>query len=114
MAALRLVSEGRDDRVEISNLEPSATPGDDCELTRSLGSIALPSREVLLTLLWALNVEERRLRQKQVAVLDPERSASADQSTVTTDYIILKVAGVKRVRSRRLDHGGSKRPRMSE
>lgn len=78
MEALRLVSEGRDDRDGISASEPCATRGDS-ELTQSLRSVTLPSREVLLTLLWALKVEERRIRHKQAAALDPKRSAPADQ-----------------------------------
>ncbi|RFU75512.1 transcriptional activator hac1 [Trichoderma arundinaceum] len=81
----------------------------------SLRSVSLPSREVLLTLLWALKIEERKIRQKQAAVLDPERSASADQQQLPlSDSIVLKVAGVKRMKSSRLDYsGGSKRPRLS-
>lgn len=79
MAALRLVSEGRDDRGGIPSSESCATRGD-CELERCLRSVALPSREVLITLWWALKVEERRIRLKQhkrqAAALDPEKRAS--------------------------------------
>ncbi|KAL6900143.1 transcriptional activator hac1 [Trichoderma evansii] len=112
MAALRLVSEGRDDRDGSSDNESCATRGD-CELTQSLRSVTLPSREVLLTLLWALRVEERKIQQKQAALLVSERSASADQLSVS-DSIVLKVAGVKRAKPSRLDYsGGSKRSRLS-
>ncbi|UKZ84485.1 uncharacterized protein TrAFT101_000393 [Trichoderma asperellum] len=116
MAALRLVSEGRDDRDGNSDNESCATRGDHCELTQSLRSITLPSREVLLTLLWALRVEERKIQQKQAALLVPERSASADQQQISSvsDSIVLKVAGVKRAKPSRLDYsGGSKRSRLS-
>ncbi|KAL7783898.1 transcriptional activator hac1 [Trichoderma ceciliae] len=114
MAALRLVSEGCDDRGGNSDSESCATRGDDSELTQSLRGITLPSREVLLTLLWALKIEESKIQQKRAAVLDPERSASADQQKPLSDSIILKVAGVKRMKSTRLDYsGGSKRPRLS-
>lgn len=116
MAALRLVSEGRDDRDGSSDNESCATRGDHCELTQSLRSITLPSREVLLTLLWALRVEERKIQQKQAALLVSERSASADQQQIpsVSDSIVLKVAGVKRAKPSRLDYsGGSKRSRLS-
>lgn len=116
MAALRLVSEGRDDRDGSSDNESCATRGEHCELTQSLRRITLPSREVLLTLLWALRVEERKIQQKQAALLVSERSASADQQTKSSvsDSIVLKVAGVKRAKPSRLDYsGGSKRSRMS-
>lgn len=116
MAALRLVSEGRDDRDGNSDNESCATRGDHCELTQSLRSITLPSREVLLTLLWALRVEERKIQQKQAALLVPERSASADQQQIpsVSDSIVLKVAGVKRAKPSRLDYSnGSKRSRLS-
>ncbi|UKZ60945.1 uncharacterized protein TrAtP1_002217 [Trichoderma atroviride] len=116
MAALRLVSEGRDDRDGSSDNESCATRGDPCELTQSLRSVNLPSREVLLTLLWALRVEERKIQQKQAALLVSERSASADQQQQpsVSDSIVLKVAGVKRTKPSRLDYGGgSKRSRLS-
>lgn len=67
MVALRLVSEGRDDRVEASRRGFSETRGDiDRELTQCLSGIALPSREVLLTLLWSIRVEERRQQRRQM------------------------------------------------
>ncbi|KAL7922814.1 transcriptional activator hac1 [Trichoderma austrokoningii] len=114
MAALRLVSEGRDDRGRSSD-EPCATRGDDCELTRSLRSVTLPSREVLLTLVWALRVEEKKIQQKQAALLIvPESSASANQQQKPSDSLVFKIAGVKRTKPSRLDYGsGSKRSRMS-
>ncbi|KAI0599498.1 hypothetical protein F4775DRAFT_550113 [Biscogniauxia sp. FL1348] len=62
MELLRLVSEGRDDRVEELASGPPGIKGG-----RSRGPLmwpegtSLPSREVLLTLLWAIRVEERKL-----------------------------------------------------
>ncbi|KAK1255711.1 hypothetical protein MKX07_007970 [Trichoderma sp. CBMAI-0711] len=68
-------SHGCDD----GGIASCATRGD-CELERCLRSVALPSREVLITLWWALKVEERRIRmrqhKKQAAALDPEKRAS--------------------------------------
>ena len=110
MEALRLASEGRDDQVGNSKREPSAMRGNVSELTQSLSSIVLPSREVLLTLLWTVKVEQRRIQSKQNAVLDPEKSALVDQPT---DHVILKVAGIKRAKSQRFGDGSPKRPRLS-
>ncbi|KAI1634663.1 hypothetical protein F4809DRAFT_504897 [Biscogniauxia mediterranea] len=62
MELLRLVSEGRDDQVEELASGSPGIKGD-----RSRGPLmwpegtSLPSREVLLTLLWAIRVEERKL-----------------------------------------------------
>lgn len=105
MVALRLVSEGRDDRVGILRRESEVTRDVDRELTDCLSGIALPSREVLLTLLWALKVEERRIsRRRSDAVLDPETGAPA-QPNYSNQSIELKVAGVKR---RRQPVGGTR------
>lgn len=113
MAALRFVSEGRDDRGGSSD-EPCATRGDDCELIQFLRSVTLPSREVLLTLLWVLRVEEKKIQQKQAALLVPERSALADQQQKPSDSLVFKVAGVKRTMPSPLDYSsGSKWPQMS-
>ncbi|KAH6607093.1 transcriptional activator hac1 [Trichoderma cornu-damae] len=100
----------------ISAFESRATRGDRCELIQSLRSVALPSREVLLTLLWALKVEQGKIRQKQAALLDPGRSASADQQQQQQQQsdAILKIAGMKRIKTSRLDYSsGSKRSRLS-
>lgn len=79
LVALRLVSEGRDDRVGNLRRESNGTRGDDSELTRCLSGIALPSKDVLLTLLWALKVEERRIRRRSGAALDPETRSQQHQ-----------------------------------
>lgn len=108
MVALRLVSEGRDNRVGTLQCEPSATRGNDDQLTRSLSSIVLPSREVLLTLLWALKVEERRSQRRNLARLEPEIGAPEQP----TQQYVLKVAGVKRPRTSRVSGGCPKRRRL--
>ncbi|KFH42564.1 Transcriptional activator-like protein [Hapsidospora chrysogenum ATCC 11550] len=59
-AALRLVSRGHDDRVG-AEIEPSLSQGADDALTECLRRIDLPSREILLTLLWTIRTEQRRL-----------------------------------------------------
>lgn len=92
LVALRLVSEGREDRVGNLRRESSGTRDDDRELTRCLSGIALPSKDVLLTLLWALKVEERRIRRRSGAVLDPE---TRSQQQPAHNYK-LKVVGDKR------------------
>ena len=70
--ALRLVSEGCDDRVETMWRESDLTRDDVCELTRCLGSMALPPAESLLTLLWALQLEDNSIRWTAVG-LDREK-----------------------------------------
>ncbi|EXL94805.1 hypothetical protein FOIG_12632 [Fusarium odoratissimum NRRL 54006] len=71
LVALRLVSEGRDDRVEKSERETEDSRGQD-ELVRCFSEITLPSRELLLTLLWAIRTEEARIQREAGEVLDPE------------------------------------------
>lgn len=94
MVALRLVSEGRDDRVSgASRRGSSATRDVDRELTDSLGQLpCLPSKELLLTLAWTLRVEERRLqRRSKRHVPAPERNASAaDKLKPTNQSYIIK------------------------
>lgn len=112
MVALRLVSEGRDDRVEASLGGSSATRGDvDRELTQCLSSIALPSREVLLTLLWSIRVEERRQQRRQMKLdvaLAPEKSALQDKQRTTNQQYILRVKqGVRFSRKQRVVERGA-------
>ncbi|KAG6002732.1 hypothetical protein E4U43_001055 [Claviceps pusilla] len=65
--ALRLVSEGCDDRVEDRGSESSATREQVSELTRCLKSIVLPSREALMALLLALKIEHGKIQQKNMS-----------------------------------------------
>ncbi len=66
MELLRLVSEGCDDQVEGLASGFPGIKGD-----RSRGPLtwpdgtSLPSREVLLTLLWAIRIEERKIMLKE-------------------------------------------------
>lgn len=95
MEALRLVSEGRDYRVEMTEqFEAGAPRGGVAGELSHLSSTSLPSKEALLTLLWALKVEERRISRTQTKSLEPERSVP-DQLQPTQKYI-LRVAGMKR------------------
>jgi transcriptional activator HAC1 len=71
LVALRLVSEGCDDRVENSERETEESRGQD-ELVMCFSEITLPSRELLLTLLWAIRTEEARIQREAAKVLDPE------------------------------------------
>ncbi|QGI65518.1 hypothetical protein CEK26_009468 [Fusarium fujikuroi] len=71
LVALRLVSEGCDSRVEDAERETEDSRGQD-ELVRCLSEITLPSRELLVTLLWALRLEEARIQREAGEVLDPE------------------------------------------
>ncbi|KAM0338774.1 hypothetical protein ACHAPU_011197 [Fusarium lateritium] len=71
LVALRLVSEGCEDRIEILRRGTDGSRGQDDELTRYLTKMALPSRELLMTLLWAIRSEERRT-QRETEVLDLE------------------------------------------
>jgi hypothetical protein len=113
MVALRLVSEGRDDRVEASLGGSSATRGDDDrELTQLLSSMALPSREVLLTLLWSIRVEERRQQRRQMrhdVALVPEKNVLQDKQRTANQTYILKVKnGARLSRKQRVVARGSR------
>ncbi|KAI1420461.1 hypothetical protein F5Y12DRAFT_772955 [Xylaria sp. FL1777] len=112
MEFLRLVSEGRDDRVdELANGSPGIK-GD-----QSRGPLlwpdgtSLPSREVLLTLLWALRVEERKVRLQEInnaSSLDYlSRSCVLRKKTSTNQTTVLSVGG-KRKRDGKANSGGKR------
>jgi hypothetical protein len=62
MEALRLVSEGRDYRVEMmGEVEAGAPRGAVDREPSYLNSTNLPSKEALITLLWVLRSEERKI-----------------------------------------------------
>lgn len=106
MVALRLVSEGSDDRVVNHELGSYGTRGEDAELAKCLRGIALPSRDVLLTLLWALKVEDQRISRKSEAVCN-----LGTQSPGPTTYVLKvnnKVQKRKAVKPRNV-----KRPRLA-
>lgn len=107
MEALRLVSEGRDDRVGTMSSESSVTRDQVSELTRCLRGIVLPSSEVLMTLLWALKVEERKIQRRNDLLLALESGAPEHQSLTSSSSkanLVLKISGMKRSRQ---DVGGS-------
>lgn len=113
MVALRLVSEGRDNRVETSLGSSSATRGDDDrELTQLLSGMALPSREVLLTLLWSIRVEERKQQRRQMrhdVALVPEKNVLQDKQRTANQTYILKVKnGARLSRKQRVVVRGSR------
>lgn len=95
MVAMRLVSEGRDDRVGTSRRGLSSATrdtiitDDERELTKCLSGMPLPSMEVLMTLLWSIKVEERRLRRG--AVLRPETSVRQDKTYRSNRKYVLKL-----------------------
>lgn len=108
LVALRLVSERCEDRVEVLRRESNATRDDDRELVQCLSGITLPSKDVLLTLLWALKVEERRIKRRSGAALDPE---TRSQTQPIINYK-LKVIGAKR-KVADADDSNQKRYRLS-
>ncbi|KAI1734962.1 hypothetical protein F4680DRAFT_461997 [Xylaria scruposa] len=101
MEVLRLVSEGREDRVEGLATGSPGIKGD-----QSRGPLlwpdgaSLPSREVLLTLLWALRVEERKilLRENNKVSLASSRPGSSvlQKKTSTDQTIVLSVMGKRK------------------
>ncbi|KAG6056111.1 hypothetical protein E4U17_002470 [Claviceps sp. LM77 group G4] len=101
MEALRLVSEGCDDRVGGLGIESSGTRDQVSELTQCLRGIVLPSREILITLLWALKVEERKISQRNVRSPRRERDSSDQQSTAPTSLLLVaNKMGIKRIGKR--------------
>lgn len=115
MEALRLVSEGCDSRVGDIGSESSATRDQVSELTRCLRGIVLPSKEVLMTLLWTLKVEERKIQRRNNERLQHESSTPEYQSLLSSPdnkTLVLKVSGMKRSRTE-LGGGTPKRYRLA-
>jgi hypothetical protein len=85
MEVLRLFSEERDDRVLTLWRETSLTRGYSSEHSSHLTQ-SLPSKEVLLTLLWTIQLEEKRLQQRRLGDpgLDPESGVPERQQPPTT------------------------------
>ncbi|KAI0975866.1 hypothetical protein F4678DRAFT_285622 [Xylaria arbuscula] len=101
MEFLRLVSEGRDDRVDGL---ADGSPGIKGDRSRGLltwpDGTSLPSREVLLTLLWALRVEQRKIRlqesEKDASSPSSRPGSSVLQKKTSTNQNIVLSIGVKR------------------
>lgn len=104
MVALRLVSEGRDDQDGNSKRESDVTRGDVCELTKCLSGIQLPSKELLLTLMWALKVEDARIQKKDRAAVSQLASGSPEQQP--TQKFVLKIASKKHLKMQQQRVGG--------
>ena len=93
MGLLRLVSEGRDDRIEGLASGSPGIKGD-----RSRGPLtwpdgtSLPSRELLLTLLWAIRVEKRKILSKEKNNSSPPVSRSGSsilqEGTQPHNYVL--------------------------
>lgn len=110
MVALRLVSEGRDDQDGNSKRESDVTRGDVCELTKCLSGIQLPSKELLLTLMWALKVEDARIQKKDRAAASQLASGSPEQQP--TQKYVLKIASKKHLKMQQRVGGIRKRYRL--
>lgn len=108
MVALRLVSERGDDQVGNLQRESSGTRDEACELTRCLRGADLPSKEVLLTLLWALRKMEAQQIKNQDGITTVDELACASKEPTTT--YILKTKGMKQMRRR---GGVTKRYRLA-
>ncbi|KAI1186555.1 hypothetical protein F5B17DRAFT_358755 [Nemania serpens] len=102
MGFLRLVSEGCDDRVDELTTGSSGVDGD-----HSRGPLmwpdgtSLPSREVLLTLLWAIRVQERKLRESSQETENVSSARSRPGSSIlrkktSPNQIIVLSAAAKR------------------
>ncbi|KAK2770226.1 transcriptional activator hac1 [Colletotrichum kahawae] len=82
MEALRLVSEGYEERVGGLSTEPSVGRDSGRTSRTWLNGAPLPSREVLMTLSWALKVEERNLVRK--GLLEPQDIPNSRNRTLTS------------------------------
>ncbi|KAF4982677.1 hypothetical protein FZEAL_1739 [Fusarium zealandicum] len=94
---------------DVGGLATDGSRGDTGELTRYLSDMGMPSKEVLMALLWTLKVYEKRSRQKSSAVLDSE---TRSQGEPTTKHNLPLVKGVKRNMAN-LGSAVTKRSRMS-
>lgn len=86
MEALRLVSEGSESRVGGLEDETAITRDAQRDPRTWLNGNPLPSKEVLLTLLWALRVEERKLIQKCRLPQTPSTSETSTQLAPANIY----------------------------
>ncbi|KAM0198360.1 hypothetical protein ACHAPI_003883 [Fusarium lateritium] len=91
LVALRLVSKGCEDQVEVLRRGTDGTRGEDDELTRYLTNMALPSRELLMTLLWTIRLEEKRIQREtgEVSELETPSQLRTHQPTVKTVLPVL-------------------------
>ena len=111
MEFLRLVSEGRDDRVDGLASRSPGIKGDQSRgpLMWPVGT-SLPSKEVLLTLLWALRVEERKVRSQETNNVSSPSSrpgSSVLRKKASTTQTVLLVGG-KRKGDGTVNNGGKR------
>ncbi|KAI1122988.1 hypothetical protein F5Y10DRAFT_62777 [Nemania abortiva] len=119
MEFLRLVSEGRDDRADELAAGSPGIKGDQGRVPLLWpDGTSLPSREALLTLLWAIRVEERKLRLSQGAndvpspSSRPGSSVLREKKTPTTNQTFVLSVAAKRKGDGKVNNGGSKRIRL--
>ncbi|KAI0019882.1 hypothetical protein F4780DRAFT_398071 [Xylariomycetidae sp. FL0641] len=118
MGFLRLVSEGREDRVEELAIGSPGIKGDQSRGPHLLWpeGTSLPSNEVLLTLLWAIRVEERQLsRENRTTVSSPSSRPGFSvlhEKTSTQTNVLSASASAKR-KSDLADLSNGKRSRLS-
>lgn len=99
MGFLRLVSEGRESRVGLLANRSPGIKGDQSHgpLMWPKGT-SLPSREVLITLLWVIRVEERKLlvpEKKPVFSPSSRPGSNVFREKASTNQIIVSSAGGK-------------------
>ncbi|KAH6657426.1 hypothetical protein BKA67DRAFT_555238 [Truncatella angustata] len=114
LGLLRLVSEGHDDRVERLADGSPGIKGD-----QSRGPLlwpegaSLPSQEVLLTLLWAIRVEERNMKAREAIIVSQpasEKPGSSVPQENTNQTFVLSTSTLKRKRD--MGTTSSKRSRL--
>ncbi|RCI16001.1 hypothetical protein L249_1744 [Ophiocordyceps polyrhachis-furcata BCC 54312] len=88
MEALRLVSEGCDERAGSWRFETRGSRGVSDSLTQCLRDFGQPSREVLLTLLWVLRLEEHKIQRDEEQKF---RSGNNILKEKSTQKYVLKV-----------------------
>lgn len=114
LGLLRLVSEGHDDRVEGLEDRLLGIKGDQGRGTLLWPEgTSLPSREVLLTLLWAIRTEERKMKARESTIDSqpaPDKTGSTVPQEETNQTIVTSVSSLKRKRD--MAASSSKRLRL--
>lgn len=111
MEALRLASEGSETQVGGSEARSAVTRDAHRDTQTWLAGNPLPSKEVLLTLLWALRVEERKLIQEGKLPSTPTESSTHSPSSTITYILTTKAPLMKRKADTMAEDGGEKRLR---
>ncbi|KAH7018241.1 uncharacterized protein B0I36DRAFT_335567 [Microdochium trichocladiopsis] len=114
MGLLRLVSEGRDDQIEELADGSPGIKGDRSRGPRTWpDGTSLPSQELLLTLMWAIKVQERQTAQENYHSSPSSRSGSSvfHHKQTPTEYNNVQNMTLKRKRSIK-DQGAVQRLRF--